>query len=532
MPTADLFAALSNGRPCTAEALSAALLAMEAIPAAEFRTVASPAQHAERLAAELGRTDLQMRARLIQADVLIREGDIAGSGRVGHEVHAWAVEHGDPYVVARSHFHLAGFFRHVGDLADALGHAVQCVAHTSDDVPPEIRARHLSTLAVTLHENGSAEEGARRFQEALDIATAIGDVALSLQILNNMAYTAYETNDPDEAEILSDRMRGIESRYGVPLGASYLDTIARIEMMQGRYVEAERTLRPVLDGSAGHLLTEGSALAECLLTAVEAQRLRGAIDQAQATLDEARRVCDERGLASRRARVREMQAQLFAATGRYRQAYEEHRGFYADAQALQSAQREARARALQAVFEAEEARRSSDRFREMAHRDALTGLHNRRYVNELLPALINRAAELQTPLSVALLDLDHFKRVNDTLSHETGDVVLQQVATLLAAAGKAAAGRAAAARLGGEEFLLILPDMDADDAVRRCEELRQAIRSHAWGPVTGTLPVTTSIGLTTVLDGQITPSALLAQADKNLYTAKRAGRDRVVGDAR
>jgi diguanylate cyclase (GGDEF)-like protein len=298
-------------------------------------------------------------------------------------------------------------------------------------------------------------------------------------------------------------------------------------MTRGRYAEAEATLRPVLDGAARHLITEGNGLAEYLLTVAEAQRLRGDITAAQATLDRTAWVCEERKLASVRARVREEQAQLYAATGRYREAYEEHRRFYTETQALQSAQREAGARALQAVFETEEARRESVRFREMAQRDALTGLHNRRYVDEQLALLLERAAGRRTPLSVALVDLDHFKRINDTFSHATGDVVLQQIATLL---DEAAVGPAVAARLGGEEFLLILPDADADEAMRRCEQLRQAIAAHAWTPVTGEIPVTASIGVTTVADRDSTPSALLAQADRNLYAAKRSGRNRVIAD--
>jgi diguanylate cyclase (GGDEF)-like protein len=128
---------------------------------------------------------------------------------------------------------------------------------------------------------------------------------------------------------------------------------------------------------------------------------------------------------------------------------------------------------------------------------------------------------------VALVDLDHFKRINDTLSHATGDVVLQQVAALLA---ESVTGPAVAARLGGEEFLLILPDADLGEAVRRCEQLRQAIAVHTWTSVTGDIPVTASIGVTTVADGHSTPSALLAQADRNLYAAKRSGRNRVIAD--
>jgi diguanylate cyclase (GGDEF)-like protein len=163
----------------------------------------------------------------------------------------------------------------------------------------------------------------------------------------------------------------------------------------------------------------------------------------------------------------------------------------------------------------------------MANRDALTGLHNRRYIDEYLPPLLEQAAEHGAPLSAALVDLDHFKRVNDTLSHAAGDLVLEQVAALLA---DVAVDSGLVARLGGEEFLLVFPDTEADEAVRRCERLRRAIHEHLWRPVAGNIPVTASIGVTTVPNGRTTASALLAGADRNLYAAKRAGRNRVVAD--
>ena len=143
-----------------------------------------------------------------------------------------------------------------------------------------------------------------------------------------------------------------------------------------------------------------------------------------------------------------------------------------------------------------------------------------------MPALLKEAADEGRPFSLALLDLDNFKRINDTLSHATGDTVLQNVAELLI---EAAPGAALAARLGGEEFLLVLPGMDADEAEVRCERLRLRIRAHGWEPITGAMPVTTSIGVTTAPDGCGSFAVLLSQADHNLYAAKSAGRDRVIG---
>ncbi|MEU7908352.1 diguanylate cyclase [Actinoplanes sp. NPDC049118] len=522
---AGILDGLSASAPDAEVRLAAALEAMETDSLDDFRAIEESAEHAERLAADVGRRDLQMRARLVRAATLIMRGDITTSGRIAQEAKEWATEHRHGYVLARSHLAVSSFRRHLGDAPDALAHAVECLAYTGDDVPAGIRARHLCHLAVTLCESGSLEEAYRRYREAFDVATAIGDLEMSLRLLNNQAYTAYKTGDREEARRRIEEMRAFVARHGIAISLPYLDTIARIELMWGRYAEVEEALRPILEGTQRSV--DEHTLAESLVTVAEAQRLRGAVAEAQASLDRAVVVCDESELPSVRARVREEQARLFAVAGRFQEAYEEYEIFHAETQALLSAQREARARTLQAVFEADEARQESVRFREMAQRDPLTGLHNRRFVDEQLKLLLDQSAERGTPLSAALIDLDYFKRVNDTLSHAVGDAVLRQVADILATT---ATPSSVVARLGGEEFVLILPDTRLDEAVRHCERVRMAVANHLWQPVTGELPVTASIGVTAVAAGAATPSALLAQADRNLYAAKRSGRNRVVTD--
>ena len=508
--------------------LEATLVDLEDRPQTQFRSLAAPAAAVEQRAAELGHEDLAMRARLLRATSMVREGRSEQGGQRAHQVLAWAQHHGHPFLLARAHRVLSLFYRQIGDLSEGLSHAVQCFANLTDDEPPNVRALHLMRLAVALDESGSTEEGDRRFREALTIATEIGDLELTMSILNNMAYTAFENNDELGALALVRHMYEVRDRAGRDFAALELDTIARVEMMSGNYAAVERTLHVILDGATSDLLShEGDAPAVCMLTLAEARRLDRRYAAAQEALDAAAVLAEDRGLDRVRAQIREEQAALFATTGRYQEAYDEHRAFYAAATALHSMQREAQARALQAVFEATEARRASEHFREMAHRDALTGLWNRRYVNERLPALLAEAVAGRTPLSLAILDLDHFKRINDTLSHSTGDTVLQEVSQLLT---ESVSGPMIAARIGGEEFLLVLPGMDAEEAAELCERLRLRIRAHAWEPLTGTMPVTTSIGLTTAPEGRATPSSLLSLADRNLYVAKREGRDRVVAD--
>ena len=156
----------------------------------------------------------------------------------------------------------------------------------------------------------------------------------------------------------------------------------------------------------------------------------------------------------------------------------------------------------------------------------MTGLYNRRFVEHQLPALIARSAADGEPLAVGLVDLDHFKRINDTHGHEAGDRVLEAVARLLA---EHLPVGGSAARLGGEEFLLIMPRTSLGEARRRCEQATAAVASHRWEDVACGLRVTASVGIATSQQAT-TKTALLRLADRRLYAAKQAGRDRVVAD--
>jgi two-component system, cell cycle response regulator len=312
-----------------------------------------------------------------------------------------------------------------------------------------------------------------------------------------------------------------------------LDTIGRALMGLGRLADAETAMLPGLRPEALQASLDGDACADFLLTLAEIRRRRGHLDDATETLDECVRRCEEHGLTGIRVRARREQAELYAAGGDFRAAYGEHKLYCDELMELQSSQRDARARTLQAMYETTEARRQTRRYRELSLRDPLTGLYNRRYVDEQLPRLLGRGAGSPGAVTVALLDLDHFKRVNDTRSHEAGDQVLQTVAGLLQdAASSAGVGDGSfVARMGGEEFLLVLTGTDPAGAEEQLQRVRRAVAAHAWAELTGDLPVTVSIGAASsagLIDA--TPAEMIGRADGHLYLAKRQGRDRVVSD--
>jgi diguanylate cyclase (GGDEF)-like protein len=320
-------------------------------------------------------------------------------------------------------------------------------------------------------------------------------------------------------------MRSVAAGHGIPLDSTAIDTTARALIGLGRYAEAVRLVQAHIADPDAPDYEQADALAENLLTLAEAQRRQGHLDEAQASLDRCAKICAERDLSDVRLRIQAEQAELYAAVGAPARAFAAYKDFHAGYVAQHALEREAQARARQALFETAEARAQAVRFREQALRDPLTRLYNRRYVDEQVPAILVRAAQTGTPVTAAVLDLDHFKRINDTLTHDIGDRVLVTFAGLLTGV-LAGVDTGFAARLGGEEFLVVLVAVAPGEAVDRLEKLRLVVADHHWGSITGDIPVTVSVGVTTAYP-ESTKESLLARADNCLYTAKRHGRNRV-----
>ncbi|HLE29085.1 MAG TPA: diguanylate cyclase [Anaerolineales bacterium] len=156
--------------------------------------------------------------------------------------------------------------------------------------------------------------------------------------------------------------------------------------------------------------------------------------------------------------------------------------------------------------------------------DSLTGLHNRRHFLELAELEFHRARRYQHPLSAMMLDIDHFKRVNDTYSHALGDQVIQAVAALCR---ENLRDIDLMGRYGGDEFVALVPEVNLDDARKAAERLRKIIADAPIDTERGPLNITISIGVVALAPDYLDFASLLNQADAALYTAKNAGRNRV-----
>ncbi|MFB6264283.1 MAG: diguanylate cyclase, partial [Bradymonadaceae bacterium] len=164
-----------------------------------------------------------------------------------------------------------------------------------------------------------------------------------------------------------------------------------------------------------------------------------------------------------------------------------------------------------------------ERLDQVARTDDLTGLPNRRELNRRVREEVDRAERYQSALSFILLDIDHFKSINDERGHRAGDRVLEEVGSLLDGETR---GPDLPARYGGEEFAVLLPNTELDEAVELAERLLEALRSHRFELDDDSISVTCSAGVSSLRAGD-DAEALIGRADEAMYRAKDAGRDRV-----
>jgi diguanylate cyclase (GGDEF)-like protein len=170
-------------------------------------------------------------------------------------------------------------------------------------------------------------------------------------------------------------------------------------------------------------------------------------------------------------------------------------------------------------------RQDQEELRTLSITDGLTGLYNRKHFMEVLAGEAGRAARNERPFSVAMIDADQFKEFNDTLGHQAGDELLKTIGAVLR---ESLRSMDCASRYGGDEFIVLLPEVTIDGAVEAVERIRERVIAARFGGQTNGAAVTVSIGVASFPEHGETPDAIIASADSALYDAKRNGRNRVV----
>ncbi|MET0423349.1 MAG: diguanylate cyclase [Actinoplanes sp.] len=454
-------------------------------------------------------------SRLVLADIDNRSGRREEGIRAAHA----ALGNADRIVVSHAHAVIAGGLWRLGDNSEAVEHAYEADRLLIEGDPLGLRVDHACILAAQVNDQRLGRRSYDEFRAAQRLADRLGNIDLIIANLNNWAWAYYSDDDQVNALRLAARMELESSRAGYPMNTSSADTVARVLMADGQVERATRILEEALVHAPS---TDVDAVPACLITLAEIRHAEGDVPAAIEVLVGCRELTAREGVPEMDAIALRLLSTYHAELGEFEVAYREMVEFHEAWTVRRSEQSEALASVTHARYAIDEAQRDRERYREMAERDALTGLWNRRRSDDHLATLLMAPAAERAPMSVAILDLDHFKRINDTYSHEVGDSVLRRIGDILRATVEPVGH---AVRHGGEEFVLFL-EADADAAVELCERVRLAVQRHEWSEIVPGLGVTTSVGVTAMRD-EDDARTVLARADANLYLAKFGGRNQV-----
>ena len=447
----------------------------------------------------------------------------------------------------------------LGDSSRALDYQFRALAIDQRTGNDSSRAATLRMIGVVYSRTGDAVSGLDFYRRSLALCTLPGDAVERGKTLNNIGINLKNLGQLDEAEQSLGEAYQVFVGLGLPLQqCATLNNLALVQERKGDPATAEATMREALALSEATGYRYGVAHASLALGRL--CLADGRFDESRSWLTAALAVCERHNLKPTQYEVHEALADFHEKTGDPTAALFHYRKFHALEREVQSEAARDKLRALQIQFEVAAARRETeiererhealtranadldalnislteanlqktmllDQLERQTYEDALTGLANRRRLDQRLADEFALALRHNRPLAVAMADLDHFKAVNDRFSHAVGDAALRATAKILAAQVR---HTDLVARFGGEEFVVVLVETDPQAALRVCEKLRYAISQYNWSSIHPSLSLTLSIGVTA--DTTVpTHERMLAAADRNLYTAKAAGRNRVVG---
>jgi diguanylate cyclase (GGDEF)-like protein len=413
------------------------------------------------------------------------------------------------------------------------------------------------SIGVVLSRWERTEEGLRVYREVEAEYRQLGVPERRIPVLNNIGINLKNLGRFDEACAAFDEALAIcASRSAGVQAAILVSNRSEALIGLGRHDEAIAALE-----AAGQTLVaahHGSGRLQVLNARGRALHLSGRFDEALAVFEQLVELAGSLGARVQKARAHESMAGTLQALGRADEALTHYMRFHESERTLFNEASDRKIAGLQVRFELERVRRTaeaaqqrslelarshqelqtmhealvaSDRDKtllllqlaEQSRTDALTGLANRRHLDERLADEFMRARRYGHPLSIAMCDIDFFKRINDRLGHPTGDEVLRKLAALLQAQCRETDF---VARYGGEEFCIVFIETAADDALRVCEAVRHAVEAFDWKHIHPELSVTLSIGVANLIASG-GHEQLLAAADAQLYQAKYNGKNQV-----
>ena len=469
-------------------------------------------------------TGLHLQALQIQRAA----GDLVGEANSLNHLGVVADRAGEYGAALEYHQASLALREQIGDLA-GVGYSLINIGVIHGHLGEMERLLDHMTRALRIHEHRDPQAAGSCLNNIGNAYKALGDYERALEYLERAAAGFRAVGHADEANCLCDLGHIHEGRGDV-------------EAARACY---QRGLELV------HGLGAGIYEPDILVHLGRLEARLGEVNAGIAHLRQALKLADQQGAREYVYAAHEALAEAYERQGDTARALEHHRAFHSVWRDVYGTETNLRIQNVRVRAEVQQTQREAEILREknealtradeekarlleqlhiqaaelerQTSEDALTGVFNRRHLDTLLVTEWERALRFGRALTVAMLDVDHFKGVNDRFSHAVGDEVLRVVARILRENTR---GVDVVARYGGEEFCLILVETRMDEGTRLCDRLRALVQAHDWSAIRPGLAVTVSIGIAGLHEAEA-PDALLAAADVRLYAAKHAGRNRV-----
>lgn len=483
---------------------------------------------------------LQVRARIALGRALSRLGDFNNAARTLAEAQQRLGERPDDRLLSDILLAYSSISERLGKLDESYRYAKEGLAHAPADSDPEMRLRLLRNMAHIATDQGRPQEARTLMAEAKTILPASRDPKLTAEVLLEEARSARALGDADTVEEMGRRIGTIgDDLQNTQLHGLSFETTAQALQMRGlnanaldHYQRARdafaslelqqdemRTMRAIVDLQLKG--TQPDSLPESIARLIQLgdQVSRTERESAAADFEERLRYAEsDATLARANARAQNERLRTMAVEDRYR--YSLAAGILALCTlgvviALYFQQRKYGA-----------LMRTRGREMEVAiSTDFLTSVHSRRYITDAGNAAVERALDNGINLAVAIVDVDHFKQINDRFGHPVGDDVLKAVAAAMRAVCR---DSDILSRYGGEEFAVLLQGISRDHALVAAERLRAAVAGVVVPCGDQTITPTASVGVACLSAGDLEFDQLLIRADRALYQAKTQGRNQVV----
>lgn len=483
---------------------------------------------------------LQVRARIALGRGLSRLGDFNNAARVLAEAQRRLGEHGDDELMADVLLAYSSISERLGKLDESYRYAKEGLAHAPAETQTDMRLRLLRNMAHIASVRGRADEAKALLQEANALVTKTGDPKLAAEVLLEVARAARADGDADTVDAMGERIGAIgDGLKNTQLHGLSYETKAQASELRGKNDEAIAFYREAQTAFAALKLHQDEirtvrAMVDLQLKGVEKERLSESIARLIQLGDRIARTEREAAASDFEERLRyaESDAELArvnakAENERLRAAASEDKFRYtliAGALALCTL-------GVVAVLYSQQRRHAAmmrERGREMEiaiSTDFLTSVHSRRYITDAGHAAFDNALAKGTGFAVAVVDVDHFKHINDRFGHAVGDDVLKAIALAMRATCR---DSDTLGRYGGEEFAVLLEGILPEHALVAAERLRNAVAAIEIRVGEDTIAPTASVGVACLTADDRDFDHVLVRADRALYRAKEEGRNRVV----